>query len=203
MDRWSDDRDRPRHIDIGFLGGRTPRREQFIGGAAGQLWEWRTDLRFFSWHRPALAAHATFTSGDDKYRRLADTRILLNVHRDEEPYFEWARIVEAMANGCAIATETSIGITPLEPVCTWRCRRSTTWPSSLSRSRSTSPAEHGWPTPPTTCSPVASTRARSSTPRYSLQHTRHVHRDQRGRCRPPSLGGSGRVRCERRARPPR
>lgn len=115
MDRWSDDRDRPRHIDIGFLGGRTPRREQFIGGAAGQLWEWRTDLRFFSWHRPALAAHATFTSGDDKYRRLADTRILLNVHRDEEPYFEWARIVEAMANGCAIATETSIGITPLEP----------------------------------------------------------------------------------------
>ncbi|MCX6520307.1 MAG: glycosyltransferase [Actinobacteria bacterium] len=112
MDRWTADRDRPRSIDLAFLGGRTPRREQFIGGAAGQLWEWRTDLRFFSWHRPALAGQATFTSGDDKYERLADTRILLNVHRDTEPYFEWARVVEAVANGCVIATETSVGIEP-------------------------------------------------------------------------------------------
>ncbi len=113
MDRWRADRDRPRSIDLGFLGGRTPRRERFIGGAAGQLWEWRTDLRLFSWHRPVLAGNSRFTSGDDKYERLADTRILLNVHRDEEPYFEWARVVEAMANGCVIATETSEGIEPL------------------------------------------------------------------------------------------
>lgn len=112
MDRWTAHRDRHRSIDLAFLGGRTPRREQFIGGAAGQLWEWRTDLRFFSWHRPALAGQATFTSGDDKYERLADTRILLNVHRDTEPYFEWARVVEAVANGCVIATETSVGIEP-------------------------------------------------------------------------------------------
>ncbi len=112
MDRWNDDRDRARSIDIGFLGGRTPRREQFVAGAAGQLWEWRTDLRFFSWHRPARAGHITFTSGDQKYERLADTRILLNVHRDTEPYFEWARVVEAVANGCVVATETSEGIDP-------------------------------------------------------------------------------------------
>ena len=112
MDQWTADRDRARSIDLAFLGGRTPRREQFIGGAAGQLWEWRTDLRFFSWHRPAVAGQATFSSGDDKYRRLADTRILLNVHRDTEPYFEWARVVEAVANGCVVATETSVGIEP-------------------------------------------------------------------------------------------
>ncbi len=112
MDRWHADHDRPRSIDLGFLGGRTPRREQFIGGAAGQLWEWRTDLRLFSWHRPALAGQSTFTSGDEKYERLADTRILLNVHRDAEPYFEWARVVEAIANGCVVATETSEGIEP-------------------------------------------------------------------------------------------
>jgi hypothetical protein len=113
MDHWTADRTRERRIDLGFLGGRTARREAFIGGAAGQLWEWRTDLRFFSWHRPALAGHATFTSGGAKYDRLADTRILLNVHRDTEPYFEWARVVEAIANGCVVASETSVGIEPL------------------------------------------------------------------------------------------
>ena len=112
MDRWNHVRTRARSIDLGFLGGRTPRREQFIAGAAGQLWEWRTDLRFFSWHRPARAGQTTFTSGDAKYERLADTRILLNAHRDSEPYFEWARVVEAVANGCVVATETSEGTDP-------------------------------------------------------------------------------------------
>jgi hypothetical protein len=111
MDHWRG-RTAERSIDIGFLAGRTPRREAFIGGAAGQLWEWNTDLRFFSWHRPARPGHATFTHGDAKYRTLADTRILLNVHRGDDPYFEWARVVEAVANGCVIATETSVGIEP-------------------------------------------------------------------------------------------
>lgn len=118
MDHWRGPlaaADQERTIDIGFLAGRTERREAFIGGAAGQLWEWRTDLRFFSWHKPALAAHSTFTAGVAKYRGLANTRILLNVHRSDDPYFEWARIVEAMANGCAVATETSVGIEPLVP----------------------------------------------------------------------------------------
>ena len=115
MDQWRNQPHANRSIDIGLLAGRTPRREQFIGGAAGQLWEWRTDLRFFSWHRPRRASDATFFTGDAKYQRLADTRILLNVHRDDEPYFEWARVVEAIANGCVVATETSVGIEPLEP----------------------------------------------------------------------------------------
>jgi hypothetical protein len=115
IDRWHGVDQVPREVDIAFLGGRTPRREAFLGGAAGQLWEWRTDLRLFSWHRPARDGTPSFTVGDDKYARLADTRILLNVHRDEAPYFEWARVVEAIANGCVIATETSVGIEPLVP----------------------------------------------------------------------------------------
>ncbi|MCU1361235.1 MAG: hypothetical protein JWN99_2524 [Ilumatobacteraceae bacterium] len=112
MDHWQGRAD-ARSIDIGFLAGRTPRRETFIGGAAGQLWEWRTDLRFFSWHRPARHDHPTFTNGPAKYQTLADTRILLNVHRGADPYFEWARVVEAIANGCVVVTETSVGIAPL------------------------------------------------------------------------------------------
>jgi hypothetical protein len=114
MDAWRREQ-RSRGIDLAFLAGRTPRRETFIAGAAGMLWEWRTDLRFFSWHRPATAAHSTFAAGDAKYRSLADTRIMLNVHRGDEPYFEWARVVETMANGCVLATETSVAYEPLVP----------------------------------------------------------------------------------------
>jgi len=112
MDAWHGE-DRERTIDIGYLSGRTPRREEFIAGAGGMLWEWTTDLRFFSWHRPILGGGQAFATGDAKFAALADTRILLNVHRSEEPYFEWARVVEAIANGCVIASETSVGIEPL------------------------------------------------------------------------------------------
>ena len=104
-----------RRIDVALLAGRTPRREQFIAGAGGMLWEWRTDLRFFSWHRPILAEGPLFAAGAAKYAALADTRILLNVHRGEEPYFEWARVLDAIANGCVVASETSVGVEPLVP----------------------------------------------------------------------------------------
>jgi hypothetical protein len=115
MDAWGGDQ-RLRHVDIGFMSGRTPRREQFIGGAGGMLWEWQMDLRFFSWHRPVLGGvDPSFAAGDSKFAALADTRILLNVHRGEEPYFEWARVVEAIANGCVVASENSAGIEPLVP----------------------------------------------------------------------------------------
>jgi hypothetical protein len=97
------------------MSGRTPRREQFIAGAGGMLWEWRTDLRFFSWHRPIIGDGPSFAAGATKLAELADTRILLNVHRGDEPYFEWARVVEAIANGCVVASENSVGIEPLVP----------------------------------------------------------------------------------------
>ena len=114
MDAWGGGH-RERHVDLGFLAGRTPRREQFIAGAGGMLWEWRTDLRLFSWHQPILGDGTGFAIGAEKFEALADTRILLNVHRGDEPYFEWARVVEAIANGCVVASENSVGIEPLVP----------------------------------------------------------------------------------------
>lgn len=112
MDRWHR-RANERHVDIALLAARTPRREQFLGGAAGQLWEWRCALRMFAWHKPILGGGPAFLAGDAKYDALADTRILLNVHRSEDPYFEWARVIEAIANGCLVVTETSTGTEPL------------------------------------------------------------------------------------------
>jgi sarcosine oxidase gamma subunit len=114
MDVWGGEQ-RDRRTDLAFMSGRTPRREQFIAGAGGMLWEWRTDLRFFSWHRPIVGDAPSFAAGATKLAELADTRILLNVHRGDEPYFEWARVVEAIANGCVVASESSVGIEPLVP----------------------------------------------------------------------------------------
>jgi GT2 family glycosyltransferase len=122
MDHWRRDgaeRGQPRNVDIAFMGGRTPRRERFLGGAASVLWEWRTDLRVFSWHRPVSGragdgAGAAFLAGAAKFEALADTRILLNVHRSDDPYFEWARVIEAVANGCVVVSETSTGTTPFQ-----------------------------------------------------------------------------------------
>ncbi len=103
--------DRQRHVDIGFMAASTPRREQLIARAAGLLWEWRTDLHFTvdtSNPRNRAVTDASCSS-------LADTRILLNVHGGDEPGFDWARVVDAMANGCVVASETSVGYAPLVP----------------------------------------------------------------------------------------
>ena len=71
------------------------------------LWNRSTDLRLFSFSRPVHDGVPGLVFGPDKYELLSRSRILLNIHRDDTRpgYFEWARMVEAMANGCCIVTE--------------------------------------------------------------------------------------------------
>ncbi|MEP6297635.1 MAG: glycosyltransferase, partial [Ilumatobacter sp.] len=70
--------------------------------------------------RPVTGDEPGLVFGDDKYALLGRSTILVNVHRggedgtdDEVEYFEWARMVEAMANGCLVVTEPSTGHEPL------------------------------------------------------------------------------------------
>lgn len=113
MDRWSSGAARRR--DVLFLGGRTDRRSERLAALAPLLWDRAADLRLFTFARPVQQGAGGLVFGDDKYRLLADSRILLNVHRDDTSpgYFEWARMVEAMANGCCVLTEPSAGHDPL------------------------------------------------------------------------------------------
>ena len=46
---------------------------------------------------------------------LSRSRILLNVHYSDQNYFEWHRMLVALANGCCIITETSQGYGALRP----------------------------------------------------------------------------------------
>jgi hypothetical protein len=104
-----------RDVDVLFLGGSTPRRAAVLAGLAPLLWDRRTELRLFRFSRPVDGDVPGVVFGRDKYELLGRSRILLNVHRDEvKPgYFEWARMIEAMANGCAVVTEPSAGFEPL------------------------------------------------------------------------------------------
>jgi len=104
-----------RDVDLLFLAGATPRRARMLASLAPLLWNREVQLRSFRFSAPIDGTAPGTVFGLDKYRLLARSRILLNLHRDHVApgYFEWARIVEAMANGCAVLTEPSTGFEPL------------------------------------------------------------------------------------------
>jgi hypothetical protein len=106
-----------RDIDVLYLAGHTDRRGAELARLAPILWEHRSELRIFRTSSPISGGTPGVVFGEDKYDLLARSRILLNIHRDDNKpgYFEWARMVEAMANGCAVVTEPSTGYQPLEP----------------------------------------------------------------------------------------
>lgn len=112
-------------IDVLFLGGLDDRRGAALAELGPRLYRHRSDLRVFRFDRPITPDTPGMVFGRDKYELLASARLLVNVHRDrsdlyppgEEPpaYFEWARMVEAMANGCVVVTEPAQGYEPLVP----------------------------------------------------------------------------------------
>lgn len=103
-----------RDIDILFLGRVSPRRDRALASYAGVLERFDCHLGLSDNSRPNTATGATFLAGEDKRQLLARSKILLNIHGEDEPYFEWLRIAEAICAGCAIVSEHSSDIAPLE-----------------------------------------------------------------------------------------
>ena len=111
-----------RSIDVLFMGGLDDRRGRLLAELAPSLYRRRSDLRLFRFDRPIGPETPGVVFGGDKYRLLASARVLVNLHRqrDDQPmaaapgaYFEWVRMIDAMANGAAVVTEPSIGHDPL------------------------------------------------------------------------------------------
>lgn len=112
-----------RDIDVLFMGSLDPRRGAAIASLAPALWSRHSELRLFPFDRPVHANSPGVVFGAAKHQLLRRARVLVNVHRDRtndvspgsEPaaYFEWVRMVEAMANGCVVVTESSEGHQPL------------------------------------------------------------------------------------------
>lgn len=115
LDAW-EGADVPRDIDVAFLGGATPRRLDLMGDLGPVLSHRRSRLLFHDPLVPVTQAGPYFVSGRDKAELLSRSRILLNVHRGEDRYFEWARAIEALSNGALLVTEPSVGHQPLVPM---------------------------------------------------------------------------------------
>jgi hypothetical protein len=113
QDTWGGDASKPRGTDLLVLAGLTPRREAFLARHAGVFAAFNCRFILYDPSRSLMASPPNFITGRDKYRLLADTKILLNIHRSETQYFEWHRAMNALCNGCVFLTEPSQGYAPL------------------------------------------------------------------------------------------
>ncbi len=106
--------DRP--VDVLFMGGLDDRRGAALAELAPALHNRHSDLRLFKFDRPVDGTTPGVVFGANKYDVLASAKVLVNIHRERESlaaYFEWARMVEAMANRCVVVTEPSDTSAPL------------------------------------------------------------------------------------------
>ncbi len=104
-----------RDVDVAFLGGATLRRERILAGCAPLLAGHRCRLILSDNSQPNLVSSESFLAGSDKLDLLARSRLLFNVHRHSEPYFEWVRVLEAIHCGAAVISEWSHDYEPLVP----------------------------------------------------------------------------------------
>jgi hypothetical protein len=100
-----------RSVDLAFMGGHTERRAKAIARCAPALRDRRCAIHLVE-VRPHVAGSSYFLSHDRKWRLLADTKVMLNVHRSELAYMEWHRVVGAVLNGCVVLSEHSLGTEP-------------------------------------------------------------------------------------------
>ena len=114
-DHWHGDQTSTRPWDVIFLGGYTPRRGAALARCGHVLADHRPALYLTETRTPHTAKSSTFLSGATKWEHLANSKTIVNIHRSGLAYLEWQRIIEAMANGCVVVTEHSLGVTPLIP----------------------------------------------------------------------------------------
>jgi hypothetical protein len=82
-----------RPLDVLFVGNVTPRRQQFFARAAPVLARYRCYLAFADGTGPAVPGRTTALDTPTVLGLAQRSKILLNVHRGEDRYFEWHRVV--------------------------------------------------------------------------------------------------------------
>ncbi len=114
-DAWGGDLGRERSLDVVFMGGYAERRGQALALAAPWLEGRRSAIKLTESDRPHTGEKESFWARERKWRILADTKVLFNVHRSPLPYLEWHRVLGAQLNGCVVVTEHCVEIEPLSP----------------------------------------------------------------------------------------
>jgi Glycosyl transferase family 2 len=109
-DRFDPEVDRP--IDVMFLGAHSLRRTRQLARCARVLAPRNCLLQISDASHPNPGASTSFIA-DGKWDLLAHTKVLLNVHRGEDSYIEWLRVLDAIHSGAVVVTEHSAGMSPL------------------------------------------------------------------------------------------
>ncbi|MDB5082834.1 MAG: hypothetical protein JWP00_4758 [Chloroflexi bacterium] len=100
-------------IDLLFLGSTSPRRQDFLAEHADFFNRYKSRLILSRVDTPRLAGTPGYISGPERARLMKQARLLLNIHLDTRPYFEWHRTLLALANRCLFVTEPARGYAPL------------------------------------------------------------------------------------------
>jgi hypothetical protein len=110
-DRWGGTPS-PRPVDVMHLGTEAPRRLYALALCAERFSS--RDVRLLLPRvEPTPHGKVDFLTGEAKWNALAETKILINIHRQPLAYFEWVRVLEAICNGCVVVSEGSRGGDPL------------------------------------------------------------------------------------------
>lgn len=103
-----------REVDVVHLGTADEARLRKLAGCVDQLVGLRTEI-LLPPHEPMIRDRPDFLTGGAKRELLERSKVLLNVHRENSPAFEWVRALEAISAGCVVLTEPSRGLAPLVP----------------------------------------------------------------------------------------
>jgi GT2 family glycosyltransferase len=112
--RWDHYSERERDIDVLFMGCNTLRRSRYLNGYGSVLSRWNCHLQISDNSRPNTGSSPDFLA-DEKWDLLARSKIIVNLHQGDAPYFEWMRALDALHCGAVLLSEHSIGIDPLTP----------------------------------------------------------------------------------------
>jgi glycosyltransferase involved in cell wall biosynthesis len=104
-----------RDVDICVLAAMTDRREEFIAANADWFAAHNCHLRLVPLGFAKTETTRSYLAAARRNALLQRTKILLNVHYSERPYFEWHRALIGLANRCCIITESCEGFAPLVP----------------------------------------------------------------------------------------
>jgi len=103
-----------RDVDVAYLGTADERRIGVLARVAHDLEGLRTEL-VLPPHEQITGPRPDFLVGREKWRLLARSKVLVNLHRGDKTALEWVRVLEAVSNGCVVVTEPSDDLGPLVP----------------------------------------------------------------------------------------
>ena len=113
-DGWHRDENQTRPVDVLYMGSHTDRRARLIASFGASLWDTRAKF-VIAPEAPKTRASSDFLIEEVKRIQLRSAKLILNLHRQDSPYFEWCRALEAICNGCVVVSEHSADHRPLVP----------------------------------------------------------------------------------------